>query len=495
MSGMLHSMVEYLRRQLFLRKLNSVAGAIVLGVLAVVLAGMMVYINYWLGPAVIAVFAGLIVLVICLVRPLMGFYITMFISCFAFYPQRIVDRYLPISISIEFLIFATYLGLLLKKKKDPADKAFYSAPSTLAMLIFMIFCLVEVFNPNMYSVLGWFLYTKRFLEFILIYYMSFKLIDDMPKMRAFIRFWFVMSLVIALYTCKQQWIGFFGFEWNYLNSDPRLYVLYFQGGEWRKFSFLSDPAALGIEMGSAAVFTMILGMGEQVLRKKWIYFMSALAMVLAMEYTGTRTATFVLMGGIVFYIMMTFNQRGTFYFLVLSTVVFFSLLFAPVDNPTLNRFRSTFRGSDEGSLIIRNVNRHKIQPYIYSHPMGGGPMTSATEGLIYNPGHPLAGFPPDSGFLKLAIETGWTGFGITMISYLLFICQGIHYYFKARNKEIRIYMLAFLSGIVVYILAQYTQVAIGQFPGTFFFYPVASLLIRLMQLDAGTAEKKLQITQ
>jgi hypothetical protein len=122
-------------------------------------------------------------------------------------------------------------------------------------------------------------------------------------------------------------------------------------------------------------------------------------------------------------------------------------------------------------------------------------MTSATEGLIYNPGHPLAGFPPDSGFLKLAIETGWTGFGITMISYLLFLCQGVHYYFKARSKEIRTYTLAFLAGIVVYILAQYTQVAIGQFPGIYFFYPAASLLIRLMVLDKEETEQKPLLTK
>jgi len=480
---MLFAFFEYLRQQIFLRKLNSGLGMIVLALIAVVVAGVGALIHQLLGVAIAAVMFGIVVLAICITRPLAGFYITMFIGCFAFYPQRIVDRYLPISIASEVLIFAVYLGVLLKKKREPADKALYLAPSTLAMLIFLGFCLVEVFNPNMYSLLGWFLYTKRFLEMILIYFIAFKLIDDMDKVRAFVKFWFVMSVIIALYTCKQQWFGFFGFEMHYLMSDPRLYILYFQGGEWRKFGFLSDPAALGIEMASAAVFVLILGMGEPNKRKKWWYFASVLPIILAMEYTGTRTATFVILGGIVFYIMMTFNQKQTFVLMILATLVFFGLLFAPVDNPTLNRFRSTFRGSQEGSLEIRNINRHRIQPYIYSHPMGGGPMTSATEGLIYNPGHPLAGFPPDSGFLKLAIETGWTGFGITMVSYLLFICQGVDYYFKARNPEIRTYILAFTSGIVIYILAQYTQVAIGQFPGIYFFYPGAALLIRLMQLE------------
>jgi hypothetical protein len=490
----LFTLFEYLRQQVYLRRLNSAAGVVVLALIAAGIGVASVYIHAMIGIAVAAVLFGLVVMTICITRPLTGFYITMFIGCFAFYPQRIVDRYLPISIASEVLIFAVYLGVLLKKKREPADKALYLAPSTLAMVIFLGFCLVEVFNPNMYSLLGWFLYTKRFFEMMLIYFVAFKLIDTMEKMRAFVKFWFVMSVVMALYTCKQQWFGFFGFEMRYLMSDPRLYVLYFQGGEWRKFGFLSDPAALGIEMASAAVFVMILGMGEPNRRRKWLYFASTVPIILAMEYTGTRTATFVILGGIVFYIMMTFNQKQTFIFMIFSVLVFFGLLFAPLDNPTLNRFRSTFRGNSEGSLEIRNINRHRIQPYIYAHPLGGGPMTSATEGLIYNPGHPLAGFPPDSGFLKLAIETGWMGFGITMISYLLFLCQGIHYYFKARDKEIRTYTLAFGAGIVVYILAQYTQVAIGQFPGIYFFYPAASLLIRLMQLDKQEQERQLLST-
>lgn len=122
--------------------------------------------------------------------------------------------------------------------------------------------------------------------------------------------------------------------------------------------------------------------------------------------------------------------------------------------------------------------------------MGGGLATSSSEGLVYNPGHPLAGFPPDSGFLKTAIETGWIGYGFAIIYYFIIIFQGVHYFFKANNEQIRRYILAFTAAIVIFILAQYSQVAIGQFPGIFFFYPSAALLVRLLQLDETMPESK-----
>ena len=49
------------------------------------------------------------------------------------------------------------------------------------------------------------------------------------------------------------------------------------------------------------------------------------------------------------------------------------VLFAPIyGNGTINRLRSTFQISTDASLQVRDVNRHFIQPYSYSHPIGGG---------------------------------------------------------------------------------------------------------------------------
>jgi putative inorganic carbon (hco3(-)) transporter len=477
------AILSFFRYHMLLRKMNTRAGAVILGLAAVLFGALVAYGNSIYGILLVGALAEVILIMVAVIFPLTGFYITVFISAFIFYPERITGTHLPISVAIEFLTLAVYIGILLRNRTAKVDNTgFYRAPYSIALLGFFIFLLIEVFNPNMFSVAGWSLYMRRFLDFLLVYYIGFQLIDDLPKIRTFIKFWIFLSMLNAIYTCKQQFFGFTWFELKWLHDNPHLTGLYFQGGEFRKFSFLSDPAANGIMMASMSVFTIILGLDQEKRRKKWLLILCGIVMILAMEFTGTRTASVITVGGVLFYILMTLNQKRTFYFAAISVFIFLFFFFAPIDNGTINRFRSSFR-SDEGSLQVRNDNRKMIQPYIYKHPFGGGLYTSGYDGWVYNYGHPLAGFPPDSGFLKLAIETGWIGYAVALFSYMGLIFQGVHYYFKARDKEIKLYILAFTTGIFIFIIAQYTQVSIGQFPSLFFFYPGAALLIRLLQID------------
>jgi hypothetical protein len=474
--------------QLFRRKMKSPVGMVVFGIVAILFSYVIVKLGYLAGPLLIAVVAGIIMLIVCLSSPRTAFYITVFVSCFAFFPQRILGvDFLPISTCIELLIYGIYVGWLLNRRNEmPDDSLFLRSPSTIGLFIFMLLILVEVFNPNAHSFPGWFLYFRKNLLFIIIYYITYKLIDDLEKIRFFIKFWIFVAMLAALYTCKQQWLGLFGFEDRWLRSDPVLMVLYFQGGSFRKFSFLAGAPETGILMAVMAIFTIVIGIGIKERRRKWKLFFCGIIMLLAMSFTGTRTANLVFIGGAVIYILMTINQKKTLYFACTGIVLMLLLLFAPFENATLYRFRTSFRGTGDESLQVRDINRKSIQPYIYAHPMGGGLATSSVEGLHFNPTHPLAGFPPDSGFLKTALETGWIGYAIAILYYLMILSQGVHYYFKARNPEIRLYLLAFTCSLVVVMLGLYTQSAIGQVPDIFFFFPAGALSIRLLQIDQST---------
>ena len=149
-------------------------------------------------------------------------------------------------------------------------------------------------------------------------------------------------------------------------------------------------------------------------------------MTLGMFYSGTRTTTVILPAGMALYLFMTIRSKTTIITLFASVLIALFVLYVPVDNPVLNRVRSTFNSQD-ASLNVRDVNRHYIQPYIYAHPIGGGIATTGTEGLTYNPNHLLAGFPPDSGLLKAALEMGWIGLALTMFFYLVILYQCIDY--------------------------------------------------------------------
>ena len=209
---MFSSISQYLHRQIVHRKMNSPLGILLFLGIAFFLPYLIINGNYRFGPLLIGILAGAIIFLSCIISPLSGFYITAFISLFAFLPERLLGTYVPVSVGIEFLILAVYLGLLLKNRKSAINNLeFYKAPSSLAMIFFLVFLLIEGFNPNMQSIPGWLFYIRRYLEFLLIYYSSYILIDTLQKVKYFMRFWILLGILNALYTCKQQWFGFFGF--------------------------------------------------------------------------------------------------------------------------------------------------------------------------------------------------------------------------------------------------------------------------------------------
>lgn len=419
----------------------------------------------------------------CLFKPLAGYYLTLVIAFFAFFPNRLLNRELPISTFVEVLVLFLFMGTYLYGKADEHHKGNLAKSAvTIFLMINILFFIVELFNPSMGDQAGWFFNSKRYSVYILFFVISYRLINTPDKFRYFIKFWIFMSFLAALYGCSQQWFGFLPMELNYLKNDPHEYALLFQGGVIRKFSFLDGVVTFGNLSGSMAVLTIILALNEKIKKNKYILFFISLILFLGMSYSGTRTTTIMLPAGIALYVLITLRNKATIMTLFITILVFIFIVFAPIDNPTLNRMRSTFDSKDE-SLGVRDMNRKFIQPYIYAHPIGGGIATSGVEGQRFNPNHQLAGFPPDSGLLKLAIEMGWIGLALTMLLYLTVLYQGIYYYFRIKNEEYKKYIVAITCALFSIVVTLYAQVSIGQIPNAFFFYAVMSLFKRLMEFD------------
>ena len=201
-----------------------------------------------------------------------------------------------------------------------------------------------------------------------------------------------------------------------------------------------------------------------------------------MSYSGTRTTTVMLPVGIALYILMTLKNKATIMTMFITFFAVLFVMFAPIDNPTLNRMRSTFDSKDE-SLNVRSINRKSIQPYIYAHPIGGGVATSGVDGMRFYPTHRLAGFPPDSGLLMLALDMGWVGLIVSILPFLMFLYQGIHYYYRIKNKEYKKYIVAITCSIFAIVVTMYAQVSIGNMPTVFFIFGVMSMFKRLMEFD------------
>jgi hypothetical protein len=440
---------------------------------------------------IVAAFIAIVLIVTCLVHPLAGFYLTTIVSFLAFTPGRILNAQIPISTGVEILILLVFLGVSWEKRNSKTR--LWSTPISIAFLCYGVFFLAEFFNPNMESLAGYILYLRKFLQFVLIYVLAYKLLDTKEKVKFFFQFWIIASFITAVYGCFQQWFGLLPFEMRTILNDPHEYKLLFQGGILRKFSILSDPVQFGILSGSMSLFTLMLAIHEKTREMKIIYFFITGALILGMLYSGTRTTIIILPSGIALYTLMSLHNKRSLLVLFSFFIISIAVLFSPIDSPALNRMRSSLNPK-EASLDIRSVHRKYIQPYIYYHPIGGGMATSGVDGVRFNPDHVLAGFPPDSGLLKYAIETGWVGYAIVMAFFFVILLQAINYYYLLQNDELRLYMLALTVTLFAIIISQYAQVALGQLPMVLFFYSGLSIMKRILEFDRELTQPPLTST-
>ena len=170
-------------------------------------------------------------------------------------------------------------------------------------------------------------------------------------------------------------------------------------------------------------------------------------------------------------------------FTILAAAFLVVLINIPTGNPNLARFQTAFRPNNDDSYKLRKANQKRIQPYILSHPVGGGLGATGTWGQKFAPGSYLANFPPDSGYIRVAVELGWLGLILFCVMMFTFIKTGINYYYQIKDPELKTYCLALTLIIFAYNIANFPQEALVQYPSNIYFSLEVALLTVLYRLD------------
>jgi hypothetical protein len=317
----------------------------------------------------------------------------------------------------------------------------------------------------------------------LTFYILFRLLKSWADVKFFIYFNIALTTAMAIYSCKQQWFGISNFELRWASADPIGYIRLFQGGLLRKWSTLSDPATSGILFSSVALQCIILLLREPGTRTKVLFAIAFIFNLLGMTYSGTRTATLMLMAGIAFYGIATFFEKKTIMFLVTAIGAFVVLMISPYSPPSITRMKSTFQGSKDASAAIRDYDRHQVQPYLHEHPMGGGIFTSGAEGPKYNPGHFLMDFQPDSGYMKVFAEQGWVGLIIMLVAYFLIISHALHNFYNASTPQLQNHSIALIILIFSLMVGQYSQFALYPYPQVISYLGALVFFMKIPALD------------
>src|SRR5260221_1230409 len=203
-------------------------------------------------------------------------------------------------------------------------------------------------------------------------------------------------------------------------------------------------------------------------------------MILGMGYSGTRTAYATLLAGIAFFILLNIDKSWVKKFGPACVLVFLILMYGPFSSiGTIRRFRSTFQGTQDESYNVRTLARKFIQPYILSHPIGGGLGTTGFNGAIEHPGHPLANFQPDSSYLTKATEPGWIGLATILILYFWTLKVAIVGFFRVRPPLVKAYYGAAASSLFAFYIAEFAQVAIGGISDVIVYFGLVGIVLKL----------------
>lgn len=411
--------------------------------------------------------------------PKIGIIISIVVSYFLLYAEKFTD--FPVGTIMDGLLALLIFGFFLQQKYKQDWKVFKN-PISIMILIWIGYNFIEIVNPVAASRLAW-LYTVRTVAVVLLMHFIFLYhIQSVQFIRLILKLWIALCLFAALYGLNQELFGFFPFEQKWLDDNPTAISLYFIGGVWRKFSIFSDPVTFSYNMVIGSLLCISLMTAPLKNWKKVVLFLIAFICIFSMLFSGTRGAYVLVPVALGMFLILKFSRKVLILGL-LAGIIMAALVFMPTSNNYIRRFQSAFSPEYDASFNIRTTNQKKIQPYIISHPFGGGLGATGTWGKRFSPQSYLANFPPDSGYVRVAVEIGWIGLLIFCTLIFIILKIGITNYYKIRDPQLKSFSLAMVLIVFALHIGNFPQEALVQYPTNILFSLVLALIITLPTLD------------
>ena len=461
-------------------KLNNLPGALFLALLTGLFGWLTVENGAVAGILIIAACIAIPVVYAIVAYPRFGIVLLIGVVYLLFYIMRIGIDF-PLGTLIDGMLALLVLGFFISQKKRP-DWVIYRNPVSVMILVWLLYNLLQIANPWAESQMAW-LYTVRTTgTIVLVYFIFLYQVDSLRYLRFLIGYWLALALIGALYAYRQEYFGFAGTEFENMAADPLMTSLLFIDGHWRKYSVFADPVAFSYNMVMAFFICLSLLTARGTFFRKVMWLIVASLCITSMLFAGTRGAYVLIPAGLVLFMLLRF-QAKLIPFAIAAGFLLGVLIFIPTSNPTLYRFQTAFKPSIDASYNVRAANQKRIQPYIQSHPFGGGLGATGAWGVRFAPHSYLASFPPDSGFMRTAAELGWVGLLLQCLMIFLILKTGIDNYYRIRSSELKAYCLAMILVVFILCVGNFPQEAFVQFPSNILFYLAAAIIQVAYRLD------------
>ena len=456
-----------------IEQLNKPAVLIMLFLLCAVIGYISVKGGIVTGLLILITMIAIPVVYSIVVFPVFGVVVLIIMAYALFFILRFGVNF-PLGTMLDGIQALLILGFFIKQRANP-NWAVLKNPISTLIIIWIGYNVIEVANPWAESRLAW-VYTVRSVAVITIMYFIFIYqLRSVESIRIILKVWLVLAFIGALYGFKQEFIGFSDREMQQMESDPMTVSLLFINGVWRKYSIFSDPVAFSYNMVITSLLCVALISGPIKNYKKIILAVLTVIMLMAMLYSGTRGAYVLVPAALILFALLNFSKK-IMLFTCFAAFGILVMIFMPTSSPTIYRFQSAFRPSEDASFNVRKQNQEKIKPYIISHPMGGGLGATGVWGVRFAPGSYLAQFPPDSGYVRVAVELGWIGLFLFCCLMFVILKTGIQNFYKIKNPELKSYCLAMTLIIFALNIGNYPQEALVQYPNNVLFYLCIALI-------------------
>jgi hypothetical protein len=417
-----------------------------------------------------------------------GFLMLVVYSYFFFEIGRWMPVDLPLGTLVEVFLFLIWFSILAYRHREGIEESAWEVfknPIGIALLVYSGYAMLEMANPFSHGISPRLVGIRETVMMLLLFFSCSYVFTDFKYIKFFTKFWLFFALLAALYGIYQEKMGMPAYAMRWLmKGGPEAYKLAFIWGHLRVWSFMSDINGFGLYMAYAGIVCLILALGPFKMKQRVVLLVSALLMMMSMGYSGTRTATAMVLMALVFYIILTINRRATIIVAITGAIGFAALMYGPFYGGPIQRMRTTFKGSEDASMNVREQKRLRLQPKIQTHPIGWGLNTVGNLGTRLEPGHPLAGpYDTDSGYLRIALERGYIGLILILYFYATAMIVGIINYFKVKRPDIKIFYAAYLAAFFAISVAHFTQDATDQKPIVIIIMASFVFFIKMIKFD------------
>lgn len=486
-SSLLGRIAKWFERQLWVQKLNNPLGITLLLLAALTVAYVMSTVDFTTGFVLYVLLVGAPLIVFCLFNVAFNIGMMLFVALMVPFATKFTSA--PVGTLLDLLILMGVVGVLLRQIKE-RDWSFAKYPLSYMIIVWLYYNAMQVLNPYAESKMAW-LYTVRSvaIQQVVFFIGAYAFRNDRNGAFAVVKLIIVICFASALYGLKQQFLGFGATETAWVMADAQRFQLYYQWNMMRIPSFCYDPTTFGILMACFSMFCMALIFGPTSRNYKILFTVILAASLWAMAYTGTRTAFALVPIGAIFYAGLILNRRVLAVGAVLA-ILGTGFVMKSTSSGVIYRIQSAFKPAQDDSMNLRLENQKKIQPYIQSHPIGGGLGSCGIWGKRFNPESELSDFPHDSSFVRMGVELGWIGLILYTLLHYFVLRTGLYYFIRCRDPLIKALYAGITTWTFMLAVACYVQEAILQLPMNVIYNVFLALLVTLKNFDPAFQEAK-----